>query len=51
MMALVLDELSAELILTHHVQDAVKVEADAPSRLSHLLVPPRNDAFYKAWGK
>ena len=59
-----MDELSAELILTQHVQGVLFFEADALSRFSQgasipasltnatcLPVPRRNDAFYKAWSK
>ena len=64
LLALVLDELSAELILSQRIQCVLKFEADAVSTVSQgatisaslvnttcLPVPPRNDAFGKAWGK
>ena len=58
--ALVLDELSAELILSQRIQGVLKFEADAVSTVlsgatlpaslvnaTCLPVPPRNDAFSK----
>ena len=62
--ALVLDELSAELVLAQQVQGVLKFEVNALSRLSQgasgpeslinatcLFVTPGDDAFYKVWGK